>query len=80
MQEQESEQQLLFKDEFSTSNADKERFNVIDNLLTHCRNTKLSTGIDSNSGLKTYNPDERINFWYYIPQRVEDKAPVRQNK
>ena len=28
-------------------------------------------------GLRTYRPDSLINFWFYVPQHLNDKAPKK---
>ncbi len=37
----------------------------------------LGFSIDRGRGLHTLNPNYPINFWWYRPQRVEDKAPSK---
>lgn len=59
------------------SNADKMRCPVLDKLASLCKANKLGVGLKRTKGLKTYNPANPVNFWWYQPQREEDKAPIR---
>jgi hypothetical protein len=59
------------------SNADKMRCPVLDKLDSLCKKNKLGVGLKKSKGLKTHNPANPINFWWYQPQREEDKAPIR---
>ncbi len=55
-----------------------ERCYVLDNLNIKCKKAKLRVSLKTNKGLKTLNPNSAVNFWWYKPQREEDKAPVRK--
>ena len=43
-----------------------------------CSNRQFQVRTAESQGLKTRNPRDPINFWFYVPQRDEDKAPRRQ--
>ena len=64
----------------SFSNSERERLRVLDQLLMHCNRQKLSVSYNTNKRLNTYDPKKPINFWFYIPQHDQDKAPVAENK
>jgi len=59
------------------SNADKKRFEFIEDLYNKFKDNQLSVSLNKNHYLKTYNPNCRINFWHYTPQRISDKAPTK---
>ncbi len=65
-------------DEFHSSNADVERFTVLCHLIQLCRSKSLEVQFQSARGLKTPNPNNPLNFWWYTPQSAKDKAPVRE--
>jgi hypothetical protein len=37
----------------------------------------LGCGLDREKGLYTLDPSSPVNFWWYRPQRVTDKAPIK---
>ena len=78
-----SRQATLFETEPSSqirlSGADKERCRVLDKFNNICKEFKLGVSLKSNKGLKTPNPKQPINFWFYMPQHEADKAPLRRN-
>lgn len=59
------------------SNSDRMRCPVLSKLDNLCKNKRLGVGLRRSRGLKTYDPINPINFWWYQPQREEDKAPIR---
>ena len=59
------------------SNRDKERCLVISHLIANCKKCKLGVGINTAKGLRTFSPSNPINFWFYIPQHEEDRAPTK---
>jgi len=59
------------------SGADRERCPVLDKLNELCKRYKLGVSLESNCGLKTYDPRKPLNFWWYEPQHNADKAPTR---
>jgi len=77
--EQSSGQGLLFESDITQSNADKERSKTIQEFVIKCKKAKMSISIDRDDGLKTFNPNDPINFWPYIPQRPDDVDPIRSN-
>lgn len=62
------------------SKSDKNRCELIQLLLSKCKDAGLSLSMESSSGLYTRNPDKPINFWPYKPQHPDDKAPTKQRK
>jgi hypothetical protein len=62
------------------SSGDKERFIVLQELNQQCKLKKLNVSLHTEQGLKTRNPKDRINFWWYTPQSTLDKAPVSVSK
>lgn len=61
----------------SLSHRDRERWQVIDHLYDACKAKKLGVSLSRQPGLRTRNPKLPINFWWYIPQHENDKAPSR---
>lgn len=62
---------------FKPSNSEKYRTEVLEYLHSLCRNYSLSVGFRLGEGIRTFKPNDPINFWLYIPQTPKDKAPVR---
>ena len=59
------------------TNSERERFPVLEKLICLCNLHRLGVSFESNKHLCTPNPNNRINFWWYKPQHMEDKAPVK---
>jgi len=76
-----SSQQLLFdpanKSELAISRADHERFAALAWFDAECKKRKFGVSLKTYRGLRTPNPDNPINFWWYEPQHDQDKAPVK---
>jgi len=47
--------------------------------LRYFINQSNEFGISNTAGLSTFNPDSRVNFWFYRSQRIDDKAPRRKH-
>ncbi|MCB2209551.1 DUF3800 domain-containing protein [bacterium] len=62
------------------SSSEKNRFVVINYLDKICKSNRLTVGLNSTSGFKTYNPNNPLNFWFYEPQHVKDKAPTASDE
>ena len=60
------------------SNADKQRCQLILEFNKLCKSKKMGISLDSYEGLKTPDPKNPVNFWWYEPQHELDKAPLRQ--
>lgn len=58
------------------SNSDRERFKLLAHLNKQCKKYKLGVSLKTRRGLRTYNPANPINFWWYEPQSELDKSPV----
>jgi hypothetical protein len=71
---------LFNNSEIKQSNADEERCKTIHEFVNKCKDLGMTVSIDRDSGLKTYNPNDPINFWKYVPQHSKDIAPIRSNK
>ncbi len=80
--EQNTSQSNMFKplatQKFSCS--DRERCRVLDDFQFACKSRKLGVSLESNQGLRTYDPANGINFWLYVPQHEDDVAPTRVGK
>lgn len=61
------------------SNREAERFRVMHHLSTNCKRNTLGVGLISSGGLRTYDPSNPINFWRYVPQSRDDKAPTKDS-
>lgn len=59
------------------SKADNQRCLVLSELDLLSRKNQPITNFKNNNGLRTLNPNEPINFWWYEPQSPHDKAPTR---
>jgi hypothetical protein len=40
----------------------------------------LGVSLKTHGGLRTLQPANRINFWWYEPQSPEDKAPTKTRR
>ncbi|MCB0035177.1 MAG: DUF3800 domain-containing protein [Anaerolineales bacterium] len=69
----------LFGSQREMSNADQERCKVIEVFDNLCKKHRLGVSLKSNRGLMTYDPNNPINFWWYVPQHAEDKAPSKSD-
>lgn len=58
--------------------SDRERCIVLNEFEVALSKNKLSVSLRSSKGLRTRNPAERMNFWWYEPQHSKDKAPIRK--
>lgn len=57
---------------------DRRRFQVIDHFYRRCESRKLGVSLRKYGYLRTYDPKNPINFWHYVPQHIQDKAPARK--
>jgi len=62
------------------SKGDDDRCQLIARIVAACKDKGLSVSVDEDHGLRTKYPTHRVNFWRYIPQREEDKAPLRSER
>lgn len=58
------------------SASDRERCSVIEHLDQSCRAKSVGAPL-STSGLRTFSPTRKLNFWWYTPQGSYDKAPTK---
>lgn len=73
----------LFIDDEDTSDLTrsmKERFHVLREFDSLCKERRLGVSLKSKKGLWTPDPKNPLNFWFYKPQHPEDKAPRRGKK
>jgi hypothetical protein len=59
------------------SNTEKVRFPLISSFTEKSKKYKKKLSFQKTGGFKTNDPRENINFWLYVPQHFEDKAPVK---
>lgn len=59
------------------SGPDIQRCQVLQALNSRCKASRLGVSLERSRGLRTYDPSKPINFWWYRPQTMADKAPVR---
>ena len=64
-------------EEVICTKSEKERFKVLEEFVYKCKTTRQGISIKSKECLNTFLPDYPINFWSYMPQHPEDKAPTR---
>lgn len=62
------------------SNSDRERFSVLAECHRMCGARKLGVSLLSSCGLRTRNPAKPVNFWLYVAQHQNDRAPVKQRR
>ena len=75
-----SPQASLFAAEASEprlSQADQERCYILSQFNDLCKRRRLGVRLKSQRGLATRDPDRPLNFWRYVPQHENDKAPTR---
>ncbi|OGU33140.1 MAG: hypothetical protein A2057_00940 [Ignavibacteria bacterium GWA2_35_9] len=61
------------------SNSEEWRFKYLEYFLKVTERKKLGVSFEANKRLQTFNPLNPINFWFYTPQHVNDKAPIRES-
>jgi hypothetical protein len=74
-------QSALFDDNstvLNLSNSDKERLEVIEHLNLKCKHKRLGVSLKTHGYFCTYNPTNPINFWHYVVQHENDKAPIKE--
>ncbi len=59
------------------SNREEYRFRMLNLLNIKCKERKLGVSLKKCRCLKTPNPENPINFWFYTPQNEFDNAPIR---
>lgn len=55
----------------------KEKSLILHHFYKKCKSKKFGVSLRIYKGLKTFNPQNPINFWWYEPQHKEDKAPTK---
>jgi len=80
--EQEKQMGQLFLFDFKQNNkisrSSRERCYVLDYFCKLCKNKKLGVSLKTTKGLWTPDNKKPINFWLYIPQHPNDKAPRKK--
>lgn len=78
-----SGQQSLFPNEnlnaVEVSGKDKHRFKIYEFVDKHSKRKSWTVSLKSNKGFCTYDKSKPLNFWFYMPQHEEDKAPLKNN-
>jgi hypothetical protein len=59
------------------SKSDTARLPVLHHVREESGRRRLQVSLLSSSGLCTKNPKGPLNFWFYTPQRQDDRAPVK---
>lgn len=76
--EKNSKQMNLFSQSIpNVGQSDEAKCSVLNKLLSHCKNSNLKISFNSSNGLKTFKPNGLLNFWWYTPQHMADKAPSK---
>jgi len=65
------------ENKIDASKKDLARFTILRKLYDICKKHKMQVSFKTNKYLCTMNPSNPINFWFYTPQKKEDKAPVK---
>ncbi len=60
------------------SHRQRERFVLVPQFAERCKALRLGVSLKTNGYLKTMNPAQPLNFWHYMPQHVNDRAPLRR--
>jgi hypothetical protein len=63
--------------DFKLSQADRERCYILAQFNALCKRHRLGVSLKTQRGLITHDPARPINFWRYVPQHEQDKAPTR---
>ena len=75
---QKSKQQSIFGvEKVAISPGEEEKYTVLSHFIEQRENTRLPISYETTNGLRTRNPNCRLNFWLYEPQHELDKAPIR---
>jgi len=61
------------------SHRDRVRFQVLHAFNRLCKDRCLGVSLNSYNGLRTPDPANPLNFWFYEPQHAGDKAPRRSS-
>lgn len=69
-----------YSQDVSFSAIDKERLPILHHVRETAREKALPLSLKTSRGLQTKNPKAPLNFWLYVPQRPEDRAPVRPTR
>ena len=59
------------------SNSEEERFILLRTFNNECKTHKIGVSLNTCKCLKTFDPSNPINFWWYEPQTEVDRAPTR---
>ncbi|MCM8750199.1 DUF3800 domain-containing protein [Thermomicrobiaceae bacterium CFH 74404] len=74
--------QISFWDELSTGKslpkASLQRFHFLHYFCRLCSEHRLGITLESPRGLRTRDPRNPLNFWWYEPQHPADKAPTKK--
>lgn len=60
------------------SRRQKYRFEIYKIIKKWGEEHKYQISINKKRGFNSFNQDAPINFWFYIPQRLDDKAPTKE--
>lgn len=55
----------------------RSRFSVMKDFHEACTAGKLGVGLNTHGCFRTVDPKNPVNFWWYTPQHINDKAPTR---
>jgi len=62
------------------TNREEYRCKLLEIFNHGCKKRKLGVSLQTNKYLYTYNPDNPVNFWHYVPQGDYDTAPLRNDR
>lgn len=75
-----SNQPPLFSlENIKLSNKDIEQSSMLNYFLEQAATKNIRFHFENNSGLVTKDPNQVVNVWFYTPQTLSDKAPIRDN-
>jgi hypothetical protein len=73
-------QERLFGDQPDRSKTEQARWQLLARFQRACKARRLGVSLRGSGGLKTYQPERPVNFWWWQPQGPYDKAPTRRQE
>ena len=63
----------------SLTSSERQRCELLNRFDNLCKHWKLGVSLRTNHGLRTMDPANPLNFWWYLPQHEGDLAPVKSD-
>lgn len=75
---------MLFSDEnmnkLKISGKDKHGFRIYGFVDRYSKRKSWTVSLKENKGFYKYDKSKPLNFWFYMPQREDDKVPLKNDK